>query len=173
MQGWRFLVSLTLVLLAVLVHTTIFRAVRPFGVSPDAVLLLLIACGRWLKPELAVLLGFVGGLTLDLFGTAPLGLHALAYTLAAYATVRVGDRFNYGLYFGVSAMGVITFIGIATVALIGTLFGEGTLGSPGIVRTLVVIPIYNMILAFAVLPMTDWLHGTRLAPRYSRPGPLI
>lgn len=173
MQGWRVLVSLTLVLLAVLVQTTIFHAVRPLGVGPDAVLLVLIASAGWLKPEPAVLLGFVGGLTLDLFGTAPLGLHALAYTLAAYATVRVGDRFNYGLYFGVSAVGVITFIGIATVALIGTLFGEGTLGSPGIVRTLVLIPIYNMILAFAVLPVAGWLYGTRLAPRYSRPGTLI
>ena len=85
----------------------------------------------------------------------------------------MGDRFNYGLYFGVSALGVITFIGISTVALIGTLFGEGTLGSPVIVRTLLLIPIYNMILALAVLPVTGWLYGTRLSPRYSRPGPLI
>ena len=170
MHGWRLIVSLTLVLLAVLVQTTIFGAVRPFGVSPDAVLLMAIACGQWLKPEPAVLLGFFGGLMLDLFGTAPLGLHALAYTLAAYATVRVGDRFNYGLYFGVSALGAITFVGIATVALIGTLFGEGTLGSPGIVSTLILVPLYNMILGLAVLPLTNWLYVTRLSPRYSRSG---
>lgn len=170
MHVWRFVVSLTLVLLAVLVQTTVFHAVRPFGVSPDAVLLTVIACGQWLKPEPAVLLGFVGGLTFDMFGTAPLGLHALAYTLAAYATVRVGDRFNYGLYFSVSALGAITFTGIATVSLIGTLFGEGTLGSLGIVRTLVLVPLYNMILGLAALPMTTWLYGTRLSPRYSRPG---
>ncbi|MDE0171570.1 MAG: rod shape-determining protein MreD [bacterium] len=170
MTVWRLVVSLTLVLVAVLVQTTIFRAVRPFDVSPDILLLMVIACGQWLKPEAAVLLGFVGGLMLDLFGTAPLGLHALAYTLAAYATVRVGDRFNYGLYFAVSAVGGITFVGIATVALIGTLFGEGTLASPGIVRTLVLVPAYNTVLALAVLPMTTWLYGTRLAPRYSRPG---
>lgn len=170
MHGLRLLVSLALLVVAVLVQTTIFHTVRPFGASPDAVLLMVIACGQWLKPEPAVLLGFLGGLMLDLFGTAPLGLHALAYTLAAYATVRVGDRFNYGLYFGVSAVGAITFSGIATVALIGTLFGEGTLGSPGIVSTLVLVPLYNTVLGLAVLPMTNWLYGHRLQPRYSRRG---
>ena len=72
---------------------------------PDVVLLMVIACAQWLKPEPGVLLGFTGGLLLDLFGTAPLGLHALGFTLAAYATVRVGDRFNYGIYFSVSAVG--------------------------------------------------------------------
>lgn len=170
MHGLRLVVTLALLVVAVLVQTTVFRTVRPFGASPDAVLLMVIACGQWLKPEPAVLLGFLGGLMLDLFGTAPLGLHALSYTLAAYATVRVGDRFNYGLYFGVSAVGAITFSGIATVALIGTLFGEGTLGSPGVVSTLVLVPLYNTILGLAVIPMTNWLYGHRLQPRHSRLG---
>ena len=173
MNGWRIVASLALAVLAVVLQTTIFHALRPFGASPDIVLLMVIACAPWLRPEPAVLLGFAGGLMLDLFGTAPLGLHALAYTLAAYATVRVGDRFNYGLYYAVGAVGVITFVGLSTVALIGTLFGEGTLGSPGIARTLVLIPLYNMFLGLIVLPMTNKLFRTRLSSRYSRPGNLI
>ena len=159
-----------LVVVAVLVQTSVFHTLRPFGASPDVVLLVAIACIRWLKPEVGVLLGFTGGLLLDLFGTAPLGLQALAYTLAAYATARIGDRFNYGLYFGVSAVGLITFVGLGTVALIGTLFGEGTLGSTGILRTLVLAPLYNMILGLVVLPMTDRLFKSRSPLRYSRPG---
>ena len=164
---------MALVVVAVLVQTTIFRTLRLFGSGPDVVLLVVIACGTRLKPEPLVVLGFLGGLMLDLFGTAPLGLHALAYTLAAYATVRVRDRFHYGLLFGVSAVGVITLVGLGTVALLGTLFGEGTLGSVGTLRALALTPLYNMILGIAVLPMTNRLFGSRLATRFSRSGALL
>lgn len=159
MNGPRLLVSLLLILLAVLVQTTVFHSVRPFGVSPDVVLLAVIAAARWARPEAGVLLGFTGGLVLDMFGTSPLGLNALAFTLVAYMTVRIGDRFSYGLAFVVSSVGLVTFIGLATVALVGTMFGEGTLASPGILKTLLLVPVYNMVLGLAVLPLFDRVAG--------------
>lgn len=166
MSGPRVLVSFLLIVLAVLVQTTVFHSVRPFGVSPDVVLLSVIGAARWARPEVGVLLGFGGGLLLDMFGTAPMGLNALAFTLAAYMTVRIGERFNYGLVFAVSSVGLVTFIGLATVALIGTMFGEWTLGSAGIVRTLLVVPLYNMVLGLAVLPLFDRVAGVPLV-RYA------
>lgn len=167
MSGPRLLVGLLLIVAAVLVQTTLFRSLRPFGVSPDVVLLAVIASARWAKPEAGVLLGFSGGLILDMFGTAPMGLNALAFTLAVYVTVRIGDRFHYGLAFGVFSVGVVTFIELATVVLIGTLFGEGTLGSPGILKTLLLVPLYNMVLGLAVLPLHDRL-ARRPSDRYAR-----
>lgn len=161
MNSSRVSLSLLLVVLAVLIQTTVFHSIRPFGVSPDLVLLTVIALARWAKPETGVVVGFLAGLMLDMFGTTPLGLNALAFTLAAYTTVRLGDRFNYGLPFGVSSVGLITFIGLGTVALIGTLFGEGTLGSPGILKTLLLVPAYNMVLAVGVLPLFDSFIGPR------------
>ena len=169
MNGPRVLVSFLLIVLAVLIQTTVFHSVRPFGVSPDVVLLAVIAAARWARPEIGVLLGFVGGLVLDMFGTAPLGLNALAFTLAAYMTVRIGDRFSYGLAFVLSSVGMVTFIGLATVALIGTMFGEGTLGSPGILKTLLLVPVYNMVLGLAVLPLFDRVAGAPSA-RYAGSG---
>ena len=173
MNASRILISLLLVVLSVLVQTTAFHSIRPFGEIPDIVLLTVIACIQWLRPEPAVLLGFTGGLMVDLFGTAPLGLHALAYTLAAYATVRIGDRFNYGLYFSVASAGLITFVGLATVALIGTLFGEGTLGSPGIIKTLLLVPLYNMLLGLAVFPLVNRLFKSLSSGTYPRQGSLL
>jgi len=163
------LLSLLLAVLAVLLQTTVFHSVRPFGASPDLVLLTVIACVRRLKPEPAVLLGFTGGLMVDLFGTAPFGLYALAFTLAAYTAVNARDWFDYGFYFSMAAVGVITFAGLGAAALIGALFGEGTLGSPEIIRTLVLVPVYNMVLGLAVLPLTArffslWPPRSRLQP---------
>ena len=169
----RILLSLVLMVLAVILQTTVFHSVRPFGVSPAMVLLAVIATARWLEPEPGVLMGFTGGLVLDLFGTAPLGLHALAFTLAGYATVSLRDRFNYGIQYSVSMVGLITFVGLGIVALIGTLFGEGTLGSPEFLKTLIVAPAYNMALGTAILPLVSRLFAARPSSRFARPGGLL
>ena len=88
MEGLRFLLSVLLVMVAALVQTSVFHSIRPLGASPDVVLLLVVVGAVWLRPEAAVLLGFVGGLVLDLLGSAPLGLSGLAFTVGSYLTVR-------------------------------------------------------------------------------------
>ncbi len=153
--------SLIFVVLAVLIQTTLFNTVRPFGVGPDVVLLTVIACARWMEPEPGVLLGFTGGLMIDLFGSAPLGLQALSFTLVAYATVRTRDRFDYSALSTGLAVGLLTLVGVVLVAVVGTLFGQGTLGSPDILKTFLLLPIYNIVLGLAVLPMVASYLGTR------------
>ena len=168
MEGLRFLLSLLLVMVAALVQTSVFHSIRPLGASPDVVLLIVVVGAVWLKPEAAVLLGFLGGLLLDVLGSAPLGLSGLAFTVGSYITVRSRDRFDYGLPVGVMTVGGITLVTLVTNALIGTLFGEGTLGNPDIIRTLLLVPIYNMVLALAVLPLADRLFSWVAGPRRSR-----
>lgn len=167
MAGLRFLLSLVLVMVAALIQTSVFHSIRPFGASPDVVLLMVVVGAVWLKPEVAVLLGFLGGLLLDSLGSAPLGLSALAFTVGAYVTVRSRDRFNYGLPISVLTAGGITLVTLVTNALVGTLFGEGTLGNPDIIRTFLLVPVYNMLLALGVLPLADVLFSRVAGPRHS------
>lgn len=168
MEGLRFLLSLLLVMAAALVQTSVFHSIRPLGASPDVVLLIVVVGAIWLKPEAAVLLGFLGGLLLDVLGSAPLGLSGLAFTVGSYITVRSRDRFDYGLPVGVMTVGGITLVTLVTNALIGTLFGEGTLANPDIIRTLLLVPIYNMVFALGVLPLADRLFSWVAGPRRSR-----
>ena len=153
--------SLVFVVMAVLVQTTLFRTVRPFDVSADLILFSVIACARWMEPEPAVLLGFTGGVLIDLFGIAPLGLQALAFTLVAYTTVRTRDRFDYSALSTGLAVGLLSLMGVLLVAVVGTLFGEGTLGSSDILRILLLVPIYNVIVGLIVLPMVASYLGSR------------
>lgn len=146
-------IALLAVILAVILQTTLFARVRPLDVSPDLVLLTVIACARWTEPEPAVLLGFTGGLLIDLFGSAPLGLQALAFTLVALAAVRTRDRYAYNVVGMGVAVGVLTFMGVVLVAIIGTLFGQGTLSDPDILKTLLLVPAYNVVLGLVVLPI--------------------
>ena len=168
MTGARFLISVMLVMAATLVQTSVFHSIRPFGEGPDLVLLTVVVSTIWLKPEAGVLLGFLGGLLLDMLGSAPLGLSALAFTVGGYVAVRSRDRFNYGIPAGVVTLGGITFVTLGTNALIGTLFGEGTLGNPDIIRTLLLVPIYNMVLAVIALPLADRLFSRMPGRPYSR-----
>jgi len=160
-------VLLILLLASALVQVSALQTIQPFGAAPDLVLLVVILGGVWIQPELAVVLGFVGGLLIDLLGLAPLGLSALSFTVAAYLTVRVREYFSYGLPIEAALVGFVTLVALGTNALIGTLFGEGTLGSPDLVRTLVLVPIYNALLALVALPLASRVYTTGLGnPRY-------
>ena len=153
--------ALLFVVMAVLLQTTLFKTVRPFGVSPDLVLLTVIACARWIDPEPAVLLGFTGGVAIDMFGNAPLGLTGLAFTLVAYVTVRTRDRFDFSAPSTGIAIGLLSLLGVVVIAVVGTLFGQGTLGGAGILKTFMLLPIYNIVIGLAVLPMIASYLGTR------------
>jgi rod shape-determining protein MreD len=156
--------AMVAVVVAVVVQTTLFARVRPFDVAPDIVILTIVACARYIEPEPAVLLGFTGGLFLDLFGTAPLGLQALAFTLVALVAVRTRDRYAYNVVGIGVAVGLLTLLGILLVAIIGTLFGTGRLSDPDILRTLALVPAYNMVLGLAVLPIVGALIGDTRRP---------
>ena len=60
--------GLLLVALGVVAQTAMFGdgRINPFGVSPAVVLVVVLACARYLDPEPTILLGFTGGLLLDL-----------------------------------------------------------------------------------------------------------
>ncbi|HEX2370296.1 MAG TPA: rod shape-determining protein MreD [Acidimicrobiia bacterium] len=149
----RILLALAAVLASVLIQTTVFRELRPLGVAPDLVILTVIAAARWLDPQPAVLLGFTGGIVIDLLGAQVLGLRALAYTVVAYLTVRLRDRMEVNvLTCGVILVGLVA-VGVLIVGVVGTLVQEQTVTSTGFARALLLVPLYDLVLGIAVLPL--------------------
>ncbi|NIA26172.1 MAG: rod shape-determining protein MreD, partial [Gammaproteobacteria bacterium] len=113
-------------------------------------------------PEPAVVLGFTAGLIIDLLGSAPLGLRAMVLTIVAYVTVRTRDRFEISIPTIGVAVWAIALGGTVLLAIIGTLFGERILRDPLVLRQILLGPVYDVILAVAVLPlMTRVLGGDR------------
>ncbi|GBE22430.1 rod shape-determining protein MreD [bacterium BMS3Bbin01] len=158
----RIALALLAVGAAVIVQTTLLARIPVFGVVPDLVLLTVIACARRLDAEPAVVLGFTAGLVIDLLGSAPLGLRAMVLTIVAYATVRTRERFEISVpTIGVAVWG-IAFGGGVLLVIVGTLFGERILSDPLVLRQILLGPVYDVILAAAVLPlMTRVLGGDR------------
>ncbi|MDH3396810.1 MAG: rod shape-determining protein MreD [Acidimicrobiia bacterium] len=153
--------SLLAAALAVLLQTTLFAQVRIFEVAPDLVMLTVIAVARRLDAEPAVLLGFTSGLAMDLLGSSPLGLRALVLTLIAYATVRTKDRFDVNIVATGSAAVLLSMLGVVLVVVIGTLFGEASFRDPNVFRKILLIPVYNLVLAIGIFPLVTLVLGGR------------
>lgn len=141
-----------LVALAVVLQTTLLGQIRPFG--PDLVLLVVIlfALTRT-RVELILLIAFAAGLTVDLVGASLVGLRAVAYTTVAYTAIRTAERAEIGRLAMSVWSAVLTFMGLALVVIIGTLFGQTNLVGPDIGTLMIVIPLINAGLAALMAPL--------------------
>lgn len=141
-----------LVALAVVLQTTLFGQIRPF--APDLVLLMVIlfALTRT-RVELILLIAFAAGLTVDLVGASLVGLRAVAYTTVAYTAIRTAERAEIGRLAMSVWSAVLTFMGLALVVIIGTLFGQTNLVGPDIGTRMIVIPLINAGLAALMAPL--------------------
>lgn len=156
-------ISIGLVVLGVIAQTAMFGdgRIHPFGFSPAVVIVIVLACVRYLDPEPSLLLGFTGGMLLDLLGGAPLGLWAMAYTVAVYVALRFKDRAEDGPFvvgFGIFAL---TLLANALFVIIGTLFGERLFTSSQVIKDMVVPALYNLVVAAVAFPLIARLIGNR------------
>lgn len=160
MTNGKVIIALGLVVAAVLIQTTVFQYIRPFGYAPALGLLTVIALARFLEPEQALFVAFTGGFVQDIVGGAPLGLWASTFTIVAFITLKVRDREIVGT--PVILLGVfgLTVIGQFTYAILGTLFGQGIINRPGFIGDLLVPALYNVILAYPVF----WLVKVAVRP---------
>ena len=156
-------ISLVLVVLAVVAQTAVFGdgRINPFGASPAVVLVVVLACVRYLDPEPALLLGFTAGMLLDLLGGAPLGLWAMSYTVVVYVALRFRSRADDGpVVVGLGVL-LLTLLANALFVVIGTLFGERFFTSTAVIRNTIIPALYNVLVAAVVFPLVTRLIGRR------------
>ena len=165
MSRSRVVISLLAVLVAIVLQTTVFSPgrIQPLGVAPALVTLVVIAVSTEIEAEYLLMIGFTGGILMDLIGSGTLGLWAMTLTVIAYAAGRLKGRFSDGpayvaaIVFGLTVFGQILFV------LLGTLFGQDTISEPGLVRKILLPGVWNLIL---ILPVF-WVLGKAFK---SRPG---
>lgn len=161
MTAGKIIIALGLVLAAVLIQTTVFQHLQPFGYAPALGLLMAIATARYLEAESALLVGFSGGFLQDLLGGSPLGLWASTFTIVVFITLKIRDREIAGPLVILAGVFGLTFIGLFTYAVLGTLFGQGIISRPGVVWDLIVPALYNVILAYPVF----WVAKAAIRPQ--------
>ncbi|MFQ5522013.1 MAG: rod shape-determining protein MreD [Acidimicrobiia bacterium] len=136
---------------AVLVQTTLFGQLRI--VSPDLVLLvaILLTLTR-IRPEAILGIAFGAGLVVDLLGSSVLGLRAVVFSTVAYAAIRTREQAEIGRLATALWAGVLSLAGVVMLLVLATLFGQSSLLGPDLARSLLVVPVANLVLAALFAP---------------------
>jgi rod shape-determining protein MreD len=134
----------------------------PFG-SPSLFLLFILSWAALSSPEIGAILGFSGGLLLDLSANSagPFGLWTLILSLIGFgiAFIRYGDEgaianpFIFIIYVSVAVALTLT-----AYLLLGMLFGVNVGSTAQILRNIIGSGSWSMIFMPILLPLNSRLH---------------
>ncbi len=158
----RGLISFAVVGVAVIVQLTIVdRIAFPGGAGPDVVLLAVAALGLACGPMTGALIGFWGGLALDVAppGSHFVGQNALVFCLVGYACGLVADIPNgegvpeqgHTALFEIVVTALGAVLGEALAALLGAMLSDPRVTWPAIRHVLPVAVAYDVLLCPFVL----------------------
>lgn len=161
----RLNIALIFAVVAVLLQTTLFVELRPFGVAPDFAMLVVIVAALFLGEEALLVLGFTAGLLTDLLGNTLLGVWALVFTVVAFTAARL----RYRVEGSVPAMALGVFLltagGQLLFAILGTLFGQQVFSDTGVLRKIILAALFNLVLAPLVVAVSSRLLQDRTRTR--------
>ena len=147
---------------ALVMQTTLFGRVRVGGIAPDVVILAVVLFSLRARAEMAMLAGFTIGFLFDaVASSSALGLRAIAYTTVAFVAVKTRDRADLGPIAVAVWAGLMTLVGLTAVFVIGTLFGQVTMGFGQASRRLFLVPLFNTGIALLLSPFTSRLLDGR------------
>ncbi len=154
MTALRLLALAGLSVLAVVLQVSLFGFLAVDGVVPNLMLLLVVAAGLARSAELAMLLGFAGGLVLDLAPPADhvAGRWALALVVVGYLAGRVGRGGPASTLTAVATVAGCSFVGTSLFALTGMLLNDPGVPVGEALRVVPVSVLYDVVLSPFVLP---------------------
>jgi len=156
MRAVNLYLAIPLLLASALLQSTVVPTVM--GVRPEIVLLLVVAASLSGGMEAGVVWGFIGGLSLDLFSGAPLGVFTLTMVLVG-ALVNVGESnlFSTSLLLPLGAVFVATFVyHFLTIVLLQTL-GWSIGWGPAMLQVALPSAVVNTLLMPVVYFFLRWL----------------
>ncbi len=158
-------VFLLLLCLAVVLQVSFFSWFSYDGVVPNLVLLVVVAAALVRGPEFAAVLGFVGGLAIDLVPPADhvAGRWALALVVVGYLAGRVRQDAGRSTLGALVTVAACSFVGTSVFALSGLLLSDGGVSTTEALRVIPEAMVYDLLLAPFVLPLAMRLFR-RLRP---------
>ena len=146
-----------LVSVALVLHLSLFLAVRVGDAHPRVLLLMAVGAGFLTGPERGAVIGFALGVLADLFVQTPFGLSALTYALVAFAVGGLQSGIIRAAWWipAVTAM-VASFAGVLAYALLGALIGQPYAISVHLVAVAAGVGLMNAVLAPLVVRAMSW-----------------
>lgn len=148
---------LGVVVVAVVLQTSVMGRIKVAGVSPDLVTVVLAYAAFRVRDNGVLLLGFVGGLLLDVSGTSVVGLWSFALTLVAWAAALTREQGGRGVSVNAVRVLLLTLAGIVAHTVISVAFAEWSLVVWEALRLIILTPLLNSVLAMVLFPLSSRL----------------
>jgi len=150
----RALTASAAVVVALVLQVTVFPHVAWQGIVPNLVLLVVVAAALTRGPEFAAVLGFVGGVALDLAPPADhvAGRWALALVLVGYLAGRLRQGQKPTTSTVVLTVAGASFVGSSVFALTGILLDDPGTDVGGLLTVVLVAVMWDVLLTPFVLP---------------------
>src|SRR4051795_1757437 len=141
-------------LLAVVLQVAVFSAASFEGVVPNLTLLVVVAAALVRGPGFAAVLGFLGGLAIDLVPPADhvAGRWALALVVVGYLAGRVRQDSGRSSLVALGTVGACSFVGTSIYALSGMLLRDPSIPVAEALRVIPEAVVYDLLMAPFVLP---------------------
>ena len=150
----RGLVALFAVTVALVLQVTVFPHFAWDGIVPNLVLLVVVAAALTRGPQLGAVIGFVGGVALDLAPPADhvAGRWALALVVVGWVAGRVRADVRPSVGQVVATVAGSSFIGTSIFALTGILLHDPLIGIGELLQVILVALVWDVALTPFVLP---------------------
>jgi rod shape-determining protein MreD len=155
--------AVLLVFLAALFQTGLFATLEVAGGTSDVLLVTVVCLGLLRGSVPGALLGFFGGLVVDLVTLETLGLTSLVLTLVGFWAGRYAETTGRGTKLAsLLAVGVLTVLAAAFGFTLHYLLGEDVVARHSLVTALIPAVALNMLLALPVFALVRSLVGERV-----------
>ena len=154
MSLMRMLVAFLLVCFALVLQVSLFPHFAWQGIVPNLCLLVVVGAALTRGPQVAVLLGFLAGVTLDLAPPADhvAGRWALALVVVGYVAGRVRQDVKPTAVAVVATVAASSFIGTSVFAITGVILQDPVLDVSQLLQVILVAVLWDVLLTPFVLP---------------------
>jgi rod shape-determining protein MreD len=159
--GW--LRALAVIFVAALLQVVIVSSFVVGGGTPDLLLVVVVALGLLRGSSAGALLGFLGGLVVDVVTLGTLGVTSLVLTLAGFWAGRYGETTGRNRRFApILAVGSITVLAGAFGYVLHYLLGDDVVARTALVTALLPAFVMNLVLALPVHRLVRAIVGEEL-----------
>jgi len=155
MPAVRALLLTAVLVAAVVLQVAVFSVVDVGGVVPNLALLVVVAAALVRGPEFAAVLGFVGGLAIDLAPPADhiAGRWALALVVVGYLAGRVRQDAGSSALAALVTVAACSFVGTSVFALSGMVLHDPSIPVGEALRVIPLAVVYDVLVTPFALPL--------------------
>ena len=155
-----------LLVMAVVLQVAVFSLVSYQGVVPNLTLIVVVGAALVRGPEFAAVLGFLGGLAIDLAPPADhiAGRWALSLVVVGYLAGRVRQDARTSAVAALVTVAACSFVGTSVFALSGMLLHDPAVPTTEALRVIPPAVLYDVLVTPFALPLVMRLFR-RLQPR--------